>query len=73
MGELVALSTADCQPVACNLFWANETDHTGLCPPIGQDGNFSADPLVVAGSAWRVGPDSPCRSAYCGLIGAPPR
>lgn len=64
-----ALLTEACQPVFCNIFWENETDHGGVCPPIDQDGNIVADPHLIPGPQGRVAPDSPCLSLYCGPVG----
>jgi len=64
-----ALLTETCQPVSCNIFWENETDHGGVCPPIDQDGNIVADPALISEFQGRVAPDSPCMSLDCGHVG----
>ncbi len=64
-----ALRTTDCQSVSCNIFWANTSDHAGLCPPIGQDGNINVDPLLCPDQPDQVQAGSPALTSDCGHIG----
>ena len=69
-----ALSTQDCRNISCNIFWDNESDFQGECPPFGRDGNLQVDPRLC-GSTDRPGalaPDSPCFQAVCNFVGADP-
>ncbi len=64
-----ALLTEACQAVSCNIFWENTADHAGLCPPIGQEGNIKADPLLCGEHRGQVRANSPGQTIRCGPIG----
>ncbi len=64
-----ALLTDACQSVSCNIFWENTEPHTGLCPPIGQEGNLQVDPVLCPDNRGYAEESSPCLTMRCGRIG----
>jgi hypothetical protein len=73
VGDAGAVPSFDCADI-----WGNGSDWTGLiADQVGQDGNFSADPIFCpegtsefAYALVTISPCAPANSLGCGLVGA---